>query len=147
MKIFFFILTFTYGNVAKAQDTCQFSVSVIDLNSRKVYYADNERIGVGLISHSQYTMDSVLMQRPVKPGELKLFAKYFSGHNIDTLQEFYSSAYIMDGEVKVIHIGYAGKKKAIQLRGVYVRALADLYDIINDLVEERYRFWYTGMER
>lgn len=105
------------------------------------YYIDNKSLTVESISGIENEKDSVLLKRSITAKEEKLLTNFLSSFKVNNLKSSYVDTLVEDGDRKKIKLIINENSKEIEISNMYNEQLADLFNVINQLVDKS--LWIT----
>lgn len=132
---------------SKNENTSDFKIDIWSPNHSMAYtthYSINEdSITLTLKKGLENELDTTLINRSLTDDESKLLSDYIVSFPINSLESEYSNDLVSDGDRKIITLEIGSDiKKTIKISNYYAPELKDLFNQINELIDNKYHIHY-----
>lgn len=108
------------------------------------YHIDNRSLVVKSISGIENEKDSIFLKRKISKEEEKILTDFLSSFKINNLKNSYVNPLVDDGDRKKINLTINSESKQVEVANMYDEQLAQLFIVINQIVDEHLRIQYNN---
>lgn len=149
-NLFALVLFFSCGAAAQTTQCNQksYNIEIFDSDYSMAttiqYHIFDDSLIIRNIAALVGEYDSCLVARRISENQSEKVFKCLFSMDIMKLKDKYVKPFVQDGDQKIVTICFNNKVKTIQISNIYQKDLADLFDVINQIVDERFKITYSS---
>ena len=108
------------------------------------YHIFDDSLTIKSIGEIEGEKDSCLLAKKISKTESEKMYKFLCSLDIMKLKSKYENPFIEDGDRKMIRICFENKIKTIEINNIYQKEMANLFNIINQIVYSKFQIKYRS---
>ena len=142
------LLFFSCGATAQTNlcNQKKYAVEILDFdysmaNTTRYYFFDDS-LTITSIGGIEGERDSCLVAKKVTEEQREKIHNFLSSLNMGNLKDKYEKPYVEDGDRKMVRICFRDKIKTIEINNIYQKDMANLYEVVNQIIDAKFRIHY-----
>lgn len=86
--------------------------------------------------------DSCLVAKKITEDQSEKIQSFLGSLDLESLKDKYEKPYVNDGDQKMVSICFRNKMKNVEINNVYQKDMANLYEVVNQIIDEKFRIRY-----
>lgn len=149
-NLFALILFFSCGAAAQTSHSNQkkYSIEIFDYDYSMAYTTHYHIFDDSLIIKSIGELvgekDSCLVATKISGTQSEKVYNFLCSLDIMALKDKYENPLINDGDQKMIRICFNDKIKTVEVNNIYLKEMANLFDVINQIINSKFNIRYKS---
>ena len=124
----------------------KYSIEIVDYDFSMAYttryYVFDDSLTITSIGGLVGEHDSCLVAKKITEDQSEKIQKFLGSLDLESLKDKYEKPYVNDGDQKMVSICFKNKMKNVEINNVYQKDIANLYEIVNQIIGEKFRIRY-----